>query len=70
MSGNERGMGNTSRTNVEDWTSKFNVTKMPRAFFWSFFTSLTVVLTVNCTKTGVIDTLCTRPLALIILSRR
>jgi hypothetical protein len=59
-----------TRTNVEHWASKLNVTKVPGAFFRSLFASLAVVLTVDCTESRVIDTLCPRPLTLIILSRR
>lgn len=66
----ERRRDQVTRTNVEDRASKLNVSKVPRAFFGSFLASLAVVLTVDCAESWVIDTLCARPLALVVLSRR
>lgn len=55
------------RTNMEHGRRELNVTKMSRAFLWTLFASLTVVLTINCTEARVVDTLSPRPLTLIVL---
>jgi hypothetical protein len=57
------------QTDVKYWRGKLNVTEMSRTFLWTFFTSLAVVLTVDCAEARVVDTLGPRPLTLFILSR-
>jgi hypothetical protein len=56
-----------SLTDVEDWRCQFDVTEVPRAFFWSLFAGLAVELAVNGAQSGVIHTLGSRPLTLLIL---
>jgi hypothetical protein len=56
------------QTNVKYWRRKLDMTEMSRAFLGTFFTSLAVVLTVDCAEARVVDTLGPRPLTLFILS--
>lgn len=56
-----------SLTNMENWRCQFNVTKVSRTFLGSLFASLAVELAVDGAQSGVINTLCPRPLTLLIL---
>lgn len=54
-------------TDVEYWSGKLNMSEVPRALLLTFFTGLTVPLSVNSSQTWIIKTFGSWALPLLVL---